>query len=167
MRRSGTISGAALVLTLLAACFPYGFAGGGLPSHVKTVAVLPFDNQTPSAALQQEVQTSMRRELQRRLGLRDAPESRADAVLRGTLVRYDVDVPVSYTANTNQATTARRLLQLTVDVELVDQHSGKALWQRKGLVAQGEYDESAEAEGRRRAIERVVNEVVEGAQSQW
>jgi hypothetical protein len=155
------------LLALLAACFPYGFTGGGLPSHVKTVAVLPFDNQTPSASLQQEVLVFMRRELEHRLGLRDAPEARADAVVRGTLVRYDVDVPIAYTADPNQARTARRLLQLTVDVELVDQHSGKALWQRKGLVAQGEYDESAEADGRRRAIERVVNEVVEGAQSQW
>jgi Lipopolysaccharide-assembly len=164
MRRFGIIS--ALVV-LLGACFPYGFAGGGLPSHIKTVAVLPFDNQTPSAALQQELLVSLRRELQRRLGLRDAPEARADAIVRGTLLRYDVDVPISYTADPNQATSARRMLQLTIDVELVDQKSGKALWQRKGLVAQGEYGESAENEGRRLAIERVVNDVIEGAQSQW
>jgi len=164
MRRFGIIS--ALVV-LLGACFPYGFAGGGLPSHIKTVAVLPFDNQTPSAALQQELLVAMRRELQRRLGLRDAPEARADAIVRGTLLRYDVDVPVAYSADPNQATSARRMLQLTIDVELVDQKSGKALWQRKGLVAQGEYAESAENEGRRLAIERVVNDVIEGAQSQW
>lgn len=164
MRRSGIISA---LLLLLSACFPYGFAGGGLPSDVKTVAVLPFENQTTSAPLQQELLTSLRREMGRRLGLRDAPEARADAILRGTLVRYDVDVPIAFTADPNQATSARRLLQVTVDVELVNQHSGKALWQRKGLVAQGEYAESDEVNGRRRAIERVVNEVIEGAQSQW
>ncbi|MFL5578077.1 MAG: LPS assembly lipoprotein LptE [Gemmatimonadaceae bacterium] len=155
------------MLALVTACFPYGFSGGGLPSHVKTLAVLPFENQTPSASLQQELVASMRREMERRLGLRDAPEARADAIVRGTLVRYDVDVPISFTADPNQATTARRMLQVTVDVELVDSRSGKALWQRKGLVAQGEYSESEESEGRRRAIERVVNEVIEGAQSQW
>ena len=170
MRRSGITSAAlarlALVLAL-GACFPYGFAGGGLPSYVKTVAVLPFDNQTPSPDLQREVFDAMRHGLQSRLGVRDAPEQRADAVLRGTLLRYDADIPVAYSADPRRATSARRRLQVVLDVELVDQKSGKALWQRKGLTAEGEYAESAEASGRRQAIERLVTDVVEGALSQW
>ena len=169
MRPSGSVSrllaGASLVLAV--GCFPYGFAGGGLPSNVRTVAVLPFDNQTPSPELQREVLTSLRAGLERRLGLRDAPESRADALVRGTLLRYDVDVPIAYSADPTQATSARRMLQLTLDIEIVDQKTGKALWQRKALVVTGEYSERAEAEGRRQAIERVVNDVIEGAQSQW
>src|SRR5207244_6411989 len=47
-RRSIPRSGAAVASTLalaLTACL-YGFAGGGLP-NIKTVAILPFDNQTP------------------------------------------------------------------------------------------------------------------------
>ena len=168
MRRSGVtrwLVSAALLAS--GACFPYGFAGGGLPSNIRTVAVLPFDNQTPSPELQREVLASLRSGLQRRLGLRDAPEPRADAIVRGTLLRYDLDVPIAYSADPTQATSARRMLQVTLDIELVDQRSGKALWQRKGLVATGEYAERAEAEGRRLAIERVVNDVIEGAQSQW
>lgn len=167
MRRSGLISALAGVLLVLASCFPYGFAGGGLPSNVKTVAVLPFDNQTPSPDLQREVYDAMRGGLRSRLGLRDAPEARADAVLRGTLLRYDVDIPVAYSADPRKATTARRRLQIVLDIELVDQRTGKALWQRKGLTAEGEYAESAEPSGRRQAIERLVTDVVEGAQSQW
>lgn len=129
--------------------------------------MLPFDNQTPSPDLQREVFDAMRRGLQSHLGLRDAPEARADAILRGTLLRYDVDIPVAYSADPRQATTARRRLQIVLDIELVDQRSGKALWQRKGLTAEGEYAESAEAAGRRQAIDKLVNDVVEGAQSQW
>ena len=154
-------------LILAAACFPYGFAGGGLPANIKTVAVLPFDNQTPSPELQREVLTSLRAGLERRLGLRDAPEARADALVRGTLLRYDLDVPIAYSADPTQATSARRMLQLTLDIEIVDQRTGKALWQRKAMVVTGEYAERAEADGRRQAIERVVNDVIEGAQSQW
>jgi hypothetical protein len=41
------------------------------------------------------------------------------------------------------------------------------LWQRKALRAEGEYAERAEAEGRRQAITRLVNDIVDGAQSQW
>jgi hypothetical protein len=166
MRRSGIIS-AAVVVLVLASCFPYGFAGGGLPSRIKTIAVLPFDNQTPSPDLQREVFDAMRRGVRSRLGLRDAPEARADAILRGTLLRYDADIPVAYSADPRQANTARRRLQIVLDIELIDQSTGKALWQRKGLTAEGEYAEAAESDGRRQAIDRLVTDVVEGAQSQW
>lgn len=152
---------------LLTACFPYGLAGGGLPAHVKTVAVLPFDNETATPELQRELFEAMRRELQRRLGLRDASEARADAIVRGTILRYDTDVPVGYSADPNQATTARRRLQIAIDIEIVDQTTGKTLWQRKALTADGEYAERAEASGRRLALEKIVSDVIEGAQSQW
>jgi hypothetical protein len=34
-------------------------------------------------------------------------------------------------------------------------------------MGEGEYSERFEAEGRKQAINRIVNEVIEGAQSQW
>ena len=163
IRRSGAFS---LVALLLVACWPYGFAGGGLPSHIRTVAILPFDNETASPELQRELFEQMRRTIEGRLGLRDAPESRADAVVRGAITRYEPDVAIGYTAD-RIVTSARRKLQVTIDVEIVDQTTGKTLWERKGLTGDGEYDESAEASGRRVAIEKIVNDVIEGAQSQW
>jgi hypothetical protein len=164
IRASGAFS---LVVLLLGACWPYGFAGGGLPQHIRTVAVLPFDNETTSPELPRELFEEMRRTLQNRLGLRDAPESRADAIVRGTILRYDTDVPVGFSADPAQATTARRRLQVTVDVEIVDQTTGRTLWERRGLTADGEYSERGELQGRRQAVEKLVNDVVEGAQSQW
>jgi hypothetical protein len=62
---------------------------------------------------------------------------------------------------------ARRKLQLTIDIEIYDQTAGRVLWSRKGMMAEGEYAERAEADGRRQAIEKLVNDVIEGAQSQW
>jgi hypothetical protein len=131
------------------------------------MAVLPFDNQTTSPEVQRELLDAMRRELQRRLGVRDASESRADAVIRGVISAYDADVPVAVSSNPSQAVTARRRLQLTIDVEIVEQDNGRVLFQRKGLRGEGDYDERAEPEGRRKAIEKIVNDIVEGAQSQW
>jgi hypothetical protein len=145
----------------------YGFAGGGLPTHIRTAAVVPFDNRTPIAELQLEVATALRTGLERRLGLRSAPESRANAIVRGAIVGYDADIPVAYSADPSQATTARRRLALTVDVEIMDQESSQVLFARRGLRAEGEYSEGAEDQGRRRAIEQIVNQVIEGAQSQW
>jgi hypothetical protein len=105
--------------------------------------------------------------LHSRLGLRDASEAKANALVRGTIQRYETDIPIGYSANNKQTTTARRLLQLVVDIEMIDQVTGKTLWQRKGLLAEGQYEERGEATGRAQAIEQIVNDVIEGAQSQW
>lgn len=151
----------------LAGCL-YGFAGGGLPPSIKTVALLPFDNQTAEPTLTQEVASSVREALQSRLGLRSASEAQADALVRGTIVRYDPDLPVQYTGGTNQpVNVTRRQVQITVSVEIMDQKRGKPLWQRSGLVLEGEYDPGQEVQGRDRALEKLVTNIVEGAQSQW
>lgn len=166
MNRSGLRS-ILLVLLVLAAGCSYGFAGGGLPPHVRTMAVLPFENETASSELQRELHEALRDKLRDRLGVRDAAEDRADAVVRGTIRAYDVDVPVAYSADATQSMTARRRLQITIDIAIVDQTTGGTIWQRNGLRGDGDYAERAEAEGRRLAIERIVNDVIEGAQSQW
>ena len=163
LRRSGVLS----ALLALSACLPYGFAGGGLPSHVRTVAVIPFENLTAAPELQRELAEALRSELQNRLGLRNAAEARANAVVRGTIQRYETDIPIAYSGNNNSQTSARRQLQISVDIEVFDQVSGKVLWQRKGLTADGQYEERGVLTGRRQAIERIVNDVIQGAQSQW
>lgn len=162
MRRSGLVS-VALALT---GCF-YGFSGGGLPSHVHTVAIIPFDNRTASPELQRELAEALREQLRDRLGLRDAPENRANAVVKGTIQRYDTDIPIGFSATNKQTTTARRQLRIIVDVEMVDQVNGKTLWQQKGLAGEGEYEERGEANGRKDAIKRIIDSIVQGAQSQW
>jgi len=99
--------------------------------------------------------------------LRDAAESRANAIVRGTVQRYEIDIPIGYSASNKQATSSKRSLQLVVDIEMVDQLTGKTLWQRKGLLSEGQYEERGEATGRKQAIERIVSDMIEGAQSQW
>lgn len=151
----------------LAGCL-YGFAGGGLPPSIKTVALLPFDNQTAEPTLTQEVAVRVREAVESRLGLRQASESQADAVVRGTIVRYEPDLPVQYTGGDDRSVSVtRRLVQITVSVEILDQKQGKPLWQRSGLVLEGDYDPGQERSGREKALEKLVTNIVEGAQSQW
>ena len=156
------------LLAAVSACgIRYGFSEGAFPAHVKTMAVLPFENQTSAPELQNELFESMRKELQKRLGVRDAMQDKADALVRGSIVAYDADVPVAFSADPRQAVSARRRLQITVDVEILDQTTGKVLWQRKGVRGEGEYNERGEQDGRRQAIVKIVNDIIEGAQSQW
>ncbi len=160
---------ASLSTLVLGGCL-YGFAGGGLPPNIKTVAVLPFDNQTPEPTLTQEIAVAVREAVEGRLGLRQASERQADAVVRGTITRYEPDLPVAYTGDQQdggRVTVTRRQLQISVSVEILDQDGGKSLWQRSGLLLKGDYDPGQEAEGRRKALEELVTNIVEGAQSQW
>ncbi len=167
MRR---ISGSLLssISTLVLSGCLYGFAGGGLPPGIKTVAVLPFDNLTPEPTLTQEVQNVVRDAVQGRLGLRQSGETSADALVRGSIQRYEPDLPVAYQGvQNNQVDVSRRLVQITVAVEIVNQRTGKTLWQRSGLTLQGDYSPGQEQNGRRKAYDQLVTNIVEGAQSQW
>ena len=127
----------------------------------------PSARREAVAELTREVNDELRKGLRSRLGLREASEARAHAVVRGKLTRYEADVPVGFSANPGQATTATRRLQIAMDIEIVDQTTGRTLFRRAGLSTEGQYAEGQEAAGRKQAIERLVNEVVEGAQSQW
>src|SRR5687767_6123341 len=95
------IARTALLVTFAAAsaCGPgllgYGFSGGGTPPGLKTVAILPFDNETSSSELPRELSDALREALEKRLGLRTATEEKADAIVRGKITRYELDVPVA------------------------------------------------------------------------
>ncbi len=155
----------ALVLAL-AGCF-YGFTGGGLPPNIRTIAVIPFENQTPVSDIEREISDSLRARLIGRLGLRSAPENRANAVVRGTIRRYEADIPVGYEARSRTPTDIGRMLQIVLDVDVVDQRTGKSLWARKGYMVEGQYREAQERAGRSKAVDKLVAAIVEGVQSQW
>jgi hypothetical protein len=167
--RSGacSASAAALLAAALSAGCVYGFQGGGLPEHVRTVAVLPFDNRTGEPALTLEVFNAVREAAEGRLGLRAATEANADAVVRGEIVRYEPDIPLAYQGGQGQVEVTRRRVQIVVNVEIYDQREGRPLWRQSGLSVDGEYNPPQEAEGRRTAIQKLVTSFVEGAQSQW
>jgi hypothetical protein len=135
--------------------------------NVKTVAILPFENDTPEPALTQEVSEAVRQALEDRLGLRVAAEAGADAIVRGRIVRYDPDLPIAIQPGQGELTVTKRKVQLTVDVEIVNQREGTTVWKRQGLTVDGDYDPPQEAQGRRVALQKLVNDIVDGAQSQW
>ncbi len=160
---------AALALALAASGCLYSFHGGGLPPGMKTVAVLPFDNRTGEPALTQEIYTALQNAVGGRLGLRQVSEAQADAIVRGEITSYQPDIPLSYQANQvpGGVEVTRRRVQITVNVEIYDTRAGKPLWQQSGLTVDGEYNPPAEANGRKLAEDKLVTQVVEGAQSQW
>jgi len=52
-------------------------------------------------------------------------------------------------------------------LEIVDQATGKVLYQNKSLRQEADYNERQEQEGRLQAIQKIVNEIVTGVQGNW
>jgi hypothetical protein len=142
----------------------YSFRAGGFPPRIKTMAVLQFENKTTSPELPQELFDVMRTELRGRMGLRDAPQDKANAIVRGTIQQFQEDMPVGVSADRTQVSTRRRL-QITIDVTILDD-KGAILYDRRGLAASADYAERGEEDARHKAIAALVNDLVDGAQQQ-
>ena len=161
-----------LVLALLPGC-TFGFAGGGLPPGIRTVAVTPFENNTADPSLAQLVQLAVKQAVESRLGLRAAAQSQADAVVTGKVTRYDPDQPLSYRGNAtspgsaNQVDVTRRQVELTVDITVVEQKTGRTLWDGKNQLVQGDYQPGHEEDGKRKALALLVNKVIDGVHQNW
>src|SRR5690606_11824311 len=154
-------------LLLLAAC-NYGFqGGGGFPSDVRTLYIEPFENDTGDAELESQVFSKILERLPRALGVRPGARETADAILTGRITRYsDVtqDIPADPTNIQNE-------VQIGISVRIVDVRENLILWESSSLVGRAVYRPSAPGEtdraARERAIEHLIQQIVDGAQSQW
>lgn len=133
------------------------------------MAVLPFDNLTVDPTLTAEINQAVREAVENRLGLRQASEQQADAVVTGTISRYEPDLPVAFRGEGegNQVRVTQRLVQLTVSVKIEDVRRGRVLWEQASMTIEGEYQTGNEASGRKLALDKLIANIVDGAQSQW
>jgi len=185
IRRNGTAdlragrrgTGARLVAAgLLAAGIAIGgcnysfIAGAGLPDHIRTVAVLPFENETGRFELTQEIYDALARDLPRALGLNPAGEETADAVVSGTILSYQLTAPLYRRGQQEESVQVlQREVVLQVEVEILDREEYTILWDDSRLRVVGQYLDASETEdvGRTEAIKLLVQEIVDGAQSNW
>ncbi len=159
----------AFIAVLTAGGCNYGFRSGSFPDHIRTVAILPFENDTNRFELSQEIHEELLRELPRALGVTNAGEDVADAVVQGRIVRYDMTTPLFRSSQqAGQVDVLQRQVSIRVEVELIDLVENLILWDDRGLSTQGQYLEGESEEiGRAEAIELLVQRIVDGAQSNW
>lgn len=163
-----------LAALLAVTAFPgcnYGFEGGGFPAHIQTIYIESFENRTPQFDVGQRLFNSLMEELPGQLGVRPAGREAADAILRGTITRYD-DVAQSYRAgDTNQPVpdVLSHEVQIGISVQLVDLRENVIRWEHSGLIGRGSYSPDRENEevGQLTAIENIIEQIIDGAQSQW
>jgi TolB-like protein len=132
---------AVVVLAATATSCGYRLAGANanpaIPSTLKVVAVVPFENQTKRPEIEQRVTEEVARELSKRGGYdvvtdRDA----ADALLEGAVIGFDTS-PVQFN-NQGRATRVETVVRLRATLR--DVRSGNPLWSQDGLVFREQYD---------------------------
>ncbi len=148
----------------------YSFSGGGgLPSHVETVYVAPVQNETTRFAITERVTQGLLDAVRGRLGAQIASEQTADAVVRVTLNSFTDDA-MSFEGREGQgAEVFQRRVTISASAEIQDRVNDRPIWTSSSLQATGEYapeqeDQEAAID---LAIENLIQNIVDGAQSQW
>jgi hypothetical protein len=164
-----SLASLAVFALLLSGCM-YSFVGGGLPRHIRTIAIMPFENTTPQPLLDSEVEARMQEELPRNLGVRLAGEGVADAVVRGRIVGYEeVAASIRPTQQDDPVSVLQRQVRITYEAEIYDMREDRSLWRAQSQAVVGNFQPDSESPeiGRSRAIQELVRRLIEGAQSQW
>ena len=157
--------------TLLSGCL-YGFqGGGGFPSNVHTIYIQAFDNQTAQFDLDQQIFAKLIEKQPRALGVRPGGLEIADAIIRGKVVRYD-DVVQNYRAadaNTPDVQVLQHEVTIAISIEMIDTKRKVVIWESSGLAGKGQYipGQQSDVVARNLAIENLVQQIIDGAQSQW
>lgn len=170
MRRSRVNIGVAILFAVLSSGCLYQFRGGSFPDHLRTLAIEPVENETTRLELTGEIQDQLRDNLPRALGIRSAGSERADATVVVRITRYEVIAPNYRSGARGQpAEVLQRQVMITAQAQIVDQVMNQVYWEENSLRADGQFLEGTEAEevGRAEAIERLVQKIVDGAQSNW
>ncbi len=174
LRTSGNRAGRLLVLVstvvLLAGCNYTFRAGSGLPAHVRTIAIVPFENDTGRFELTDEIHRVLMDELPGAFGVTATGENSADAVVTGTIRSYEDDAPLFRPGEEEgRVDVVERQVTITLEIRIVDVAENLILWDDTSLRVQGEYLEASESEeaGREEAIGRLVRSIVDGIQSDW
>jgi hypothetical protein len=176
MRMSGlrrtTITSTCAAVLLASGC-SFGFSGGGLPPGIKTVAIADCLNNTADPGIAQFVRTGIQRAMEGQLGLRTASESQADALVHCTITRYDPDQPAVFSGTQgaagvpNQVNVSQRLLDLSADITVIEQKTGRTLWDGHSSTAQGTYATGRETDGRQRALDLLIKRLIDGVHANW
>jgi hypothetical protein len=111
-----------------------------LPPDVKTIAVLPFANDTPIFKIEQEITSAVASNLIERTQYKVVSRRRgADAILEGVVKREGESV-VALNPATGSATTLQ--IEVEIGVRLVDLHTKKILFSNPAYIFREQFQVS-------------------------
>ena len=155
-----------LGMILVSSC--YSFKGGSVPAHLKTVAIPLFDDQSGSGepGLREKVTNKLVERFRQDNSLQVVDQSRADAVLEGSIVSA-LDEP--YVVAQGEAVTKWRIT-VTVKASFQDMKLKKPMWDKQ-FSNFALYDATAGPAARQAgftvAIDKVTEDIINESVSGW
>ena len=148
-------------------CGFYTFSGSTLPTHLKTVDIPLFANQSLMPGVAEEVTSALTTRIVS-MNLLRITSGRGDATIRGTVVDYSNNPRTYGTTGARQVTVSEYAVHITVDVEFADNKSSSSLYKGK-ITGEGIYDFSTqnEALGRANAEKDVVDQILQHSVQSW
>jgi len=122
---------AALLAWGLAACSDVPMKST-IPDDLTKVYIPPFENKTGQPMLETDLTKKVIQDFIVDGRLKVVPAAQADAELDGTIQRYDRLV-LTYSADSTQVPQQYKI-QIAVDVDFTDLHTGKVLWTTRDKV---------------------------------
>lgn len=159
-----------LLVATQSSCLYRLTAGGGFPSDVKTIYIQTFENETAQFDLDQQLFRKLQEKVPGALGVQRASEDKADAWITGKIVRYE-DAAQNYRPGDTQSgvQVLQHQVQLTISIQIINRKTNTILWDSQGLTGRGEYNPTNQTDvvGREQALNNIIQQIIDGAQSQW
>ena len=152
----GIVYLSAIVVLLMTGC--YSFRGGSVPSHLKSVAIQLFDDQSGSAepGLREKFTNKLIDRFRQDNSLQVTDKTRSDSAIEGTIVSL-VDEP--YVVVQGESVTKRKVT-ISVKASYRDGKLNKQVWDKQ-LSNWGTYDISDGTAQRQIAIEAAIDKLTE------
>lgn len=137
-----------------------------LPSHIKTVAVPTFRNETLEYGLDEEITQAVIEQFTQDNNLRVVSENMADAAVYGVVTAYKRRV-AGFTAEeiANEYEVA-----IIINVSVRDRVKNKELWSEEGMARTTNYfvnQVESERQGRQPAVQQIAEDVVSRTVQGW
>jgi hypothetical protein len=147
---------------------PYSFTGASVASHLKTIAIPLFDDQSGlgEAGLREQFTTALTNLFINDNSLQIADKSGSDSILEG-VIESVADAPLVVSQGEN---VSQRRITLTVKCTYQDKIKRKKVWERS-FSQTGDYDSggglSQRDAGLREAIRKVTEDILLETVSGW
>jgi len=148
-------------------CGVYTFSGSTLPGHLKTVDIPLFINQSLQPGVAENITAELNQHIQQSNLLKPVSQN-SDATFNGKVLSYK-NHPYTYgSESVREVDVSSYSVTISVEVEFYDNKKDKVLY--KGVITEeGIYDfeTETEEEGKRKAIEKIVDQIMQNSVQSW